>query len=460
MKPVVRFLTLGLFAASLIPACAPAVDEEETSEETSQPISVSEIMARAHEWVDKAVPYCGGVRGGRDVLCGGTCNRPPAPWDAYRSDCSGYVAWSWQLGADLTTATFVNDRGGANGWTTISIDNLQAGDALVTNGHIKLFSHFVASNTMDILEEYDCDRVAREAVQSFTRSGNTVKFAGDGRVYHAIRRNGVVNPPPVHRASSLSGEGRAEIIAVQQNGEVEAWYNYAGFAHMPWSSSTIVGRGFNDPARVRFADIDGDGKLEIIAIQENGAVQAWHNDRGFTEMPWGESIIIAEGFNDPARVRFADLDGDRRAEIIAIQTNGEIQAWHNGRGFVYMPWDADHIIGQGFNEPARVRLADLDGDGRAELMAIQTNGNIQAWHNGAGFAHMPWDADVVIGEGFNDPARVRLADLDADGRAELMIIRENGQVQAWHNGRGFVYMPWDADVIIAEGFDPARTLLQ
>ncbi|MGZ6094038.1 MAG: hypothetical protein ACXWUG_18550 [Polyangiales bacterium] len=158
---------------------------------TSQAITTSEIMARADEYIAAKVPYCGGVRGGTDYICGGTCVRPAAPWDAYRSDCSGFVSWCWQIASDPTTSVLMTDRTGSNGWTTIKIDDLSAGDAVVCDGHVKLFSKFVSATSAEIYEEYDCGKVGRKAVQSFTRSGDTIKFAYDTRVYHAIRRNGL-----------------------------------------------------------------------------------------------------------------------------------------------------------------------------------------------------------------------------------------------------------------------------
>ncbi|WP_394825676.1 FG-GAP repeat domain-containing protein [Pendulispora albinea] len=257
---------------------------------------------------------------------------------------------------------------------------------------------------------------------------------------------------------SLSGEGRAEIMALHDNGDIQAWYNVAGFKEMPWGGSVTIGRGFSDPSRVRFADLDGDGYSDIIAIQENGDVQAWHNGGAFKEMPWDGAAIIGRDFFDPNRVRLADLDGDGRAEIMAIQENGDIQAWHNGGGFKEMPWDGAAIIGRGFLDPNEVQLADLDGDGRAEIMAIHPNGEIQAWYNAGGFKEMPWGDSTIVGRGFTDPSRARFADLDGDGRAEIMAIQSNGDVQAWHNDGGFKEMPWGASLVIAIGFtDPTRT---
>jgi hypothetical protein len=107
------------------------------------------------------------------------------------------VSWAWQVSSDLTTPDFNSDRVGTNGWTTIAIDSMRAGDAFVANGHMMLFSHFIDRDTVDVLEEYDCDKVAHEVAKNFTRSGNTVQFSGDARLFHPIRRNGLTPPPTV-----------------------------------------------------------------------------------------------------------------------------------------------------------------------------------------------------------------------------------------------------------------------
>ncbi len=161
-----------------------------------QDVTVDEVLARAQQWVDLQVPYCGGVNGGTDYICGGICERAHAAWDDFRTDCSGFVSWAWQIPDDPTSDAYTVDRAGPDGWSTISIDSLAAGDAVTTNGHIKLFSRFVSSNAAEILEEYDCGEVAHRAVQNFTRSGNTLYFSGDGRSYHPIRRHSLTETQP------------------------------------------------------------------------------------------------------------------------------------------------------------------------------------------------------------------------------------------------------------------------
>ncbi|MEO7108870.1 MAG: hypothetical protein ABI183_00415 [Polyangiaceae bacterium] len=191
----VKRLLLGvLLAVPFFPACSSGSASEDATSSTGQSVSTNDIMARAQEWVNDGVPYCGGVRGGTDEICGGTCDRPSAAWNDFRSDCSGFVSWCWQIMDDPATSEYVSDRGGSQGWHTIAIDDLQAGDAIVTDGHIKLFSSFSGSSALDIFEEYDCGEVARETVQGFSRSGDSIYISGDSRTYHPIRRNDVDGP--------------------------------------------------------------------------------------------------------------------------------------------------------------------------------------------------------------------------------------------------------------------------
>lgn len=173
-------------------AVPPAGDEPLGT--TAQALTTSDVIACAEEWVADQVPYCGGVNGGTDYICGGVCHRPSAAWDGFRSDCSGFVSWCWQIPSDPTTYSYMNDNGGANGWQTIAIADLQAGDAVVCDGHIKIFSQFVSSNQAEVYEESNCGKVAHKSVQTFTQSGQTLKFQYDTRVYHAIRRNGILPP--------------------------------------------------------------------------------------------------------------------------------------------------------------------------------------------------------------------------------------------------------------------------
>ena len=94
---------------------------------------------------------------------------------------------------------------------------------------------------------------------------------------------------------------------VQPGGTLEAYRNVSGFANMPWAPGSVaVGTGFAGADRVRFADLDGDGKADLLYINPTAG-------RVRRDAVGGAGVLLATGFSDPTRTRFADLNGDGRA---------------------------------------------------------------------------------------------------------------------------------------------------
>lgn len=149
-------------------------------------------LARARQWIDVDMPYCGGPNGGKDVICGGTCSRSggakSAEWDTYRSDCSGFVSWSWALPAPgQTTRTLAPYDTKVS--TLITVDELEAGDALNGAGHVMLFGGWAdkAAGKALILQESRCGTTAHEQISVFKVLDTTTLQISDGRKFRAIR---------------------------------------------------------------------------------------------------------------------------------------------------------------------------------------------------------------------------------------------------------------------------------
>jgi hypothetical protein len=149
-------------------------------------------LARAREWIAADMPYCGGPNGGKDVICGGTCARTgtakSAEWDTYRSDCSGFVSWSWGLGApgETTRSLAPYDTSVSS---LITVDDLEPGDALNGAGHVMLFGGWVdkAAGTALILQESRCGTNAAEKTSTFKTVDSTTLKISDGRNFRPIR---------------------------------------------------------------------------------------------------------------------------------------------------------------------------------------------------------------------------------------------------------------------------------
>jgi len=178
-------------------------------------IARSDVISNAEQWVTAKLPYCQSANGEPDAdpSCSSTCERTSNPeWDPYRSDCSGFISWAWQLSAPgLVTDEFAPFSTSAS--STIQCMDLKAGDAANRNsvGHIVLFKQWVTPGQEAVfIEEPGCSAsqpYAHEFTSSVTCSGSDIDIAYEGETFTAIRYNHIVDDPCGGGSSSGGSSG-------------------------------------------------------------------------------------------------------------------------------------------------------------------------------------------------------------------------------------------------------------
>lgn len=87
---------------------------------------------------------------------------------------------------------------------------------------------------------------------------------------------------------------------------------------------------------LRMADVDGDGRSDVCA-REPAGIRCWlSSGRAFDRPVEGPRLSDAEGWNVPERfrsIRLADVDGDGRADICARAADGLRCSMSTGAGF-------------------------------------------------------------------------------------------------------------------------------
>ncbi len=253
--------------------------------------------------------------------------------------------------------------------------------------------------------------------------------------------------PGTFRLADVDGDGDADACIRRHDGIRCALNQHGRFApHTSFSAEFARYRGWSDDvygSTIELGDLNHDGRADVCG-------------RGY----WGIQCALADaggkGFG-PARlwtydfsnswgwassrayygtIRLADVDGDGFADVCGRGVNGIVCA-RNDRQGAFTPlqvWSGAFSDAAGWSGPVEVatsvQFGDLDGDGAADVCG----------RNGAGVTC----ALVVEGsERFAPasvwtsaamPARFRLVDVDGDGRADLCGLADGAVVCASSNG--------------------------
>ena len=153
------------------------------------------------------------------------------------------------------------------------------------------------------------------------KNGSEVQFAdlnGDGRAEYLW----------VHPDGSVDAWLNLDSSSPGPSSEVVSWQPLGTIATGIGKSSTGL----------EFGDINGDARADYLWVDpSNGAVTAYLNSGGpgnsqnNAQVYWNADGIVATGVGtDGLGVRFADLNGDGRVEYLNVHANGAVDAWLNG----------------------------------------------------------------------------------------------------------------------------------
>lgn len=197
-------------------------------------------------------------------------------------------------------------------------------------------------------------------------------------------------------------------------------------------------------AMVQLVDLAGDGSLDVLEHSSAAVLLYERNDQGSWERPRPLSRRPAYPLNDP-NLRMVDVDGDGRAELLL--TEDDCFVWQDALG--EEGYGAVHRVAKVLDEKRGPRcifseviqtffLADMSGDGLTDIVRIR-NGDVCYWPNlgyGRFGARVIMDSAPIFDTPDQfDPERLRLVDADGSGVVDLVYLGRGG-AGFWANQSG------------------------
>ena len=215
-----------------------------------------------------------------------------------------------------------------------------------------------------------------------------------------------------------NGDGRAEIVEGLAPGccttlhvlDAESGNDLAGW--FPYGNNSQVG------ARVAAADVNGDGKADVIAEPVGTSRISIYAPSG------GSAFRTIDAFgadaNGPTTFAAGDVAGDARAEIVAAAptySGPQVKIFDVATGGVsasLFPYGSEYA------SSVEVALGDVDGDGHTDIITSATTSEGTEVKAVDTSGHQLADF-YVLDPGLVPGASLAAGDLDGDGKAEIVL---------------------------------------
>lgn len=194
--------------------------------------------------------------------------------------------------------------------------------------------------------------------------------------------------------ADFNGDKKPDLLGSARLGNLTAWYEQTGDAAHPWKRHAIDEQS-PLPVHGQPIDMDGDGDPDVVmalgmhaseGMQNTNQIVWYENPRGRdgdsdANRAWKKHLIGPMSY--AFEVYPGDLDGDGDLDVAATAWGGAGQiAWFENPGKAGGEWKR-HALKEPWNRANQVLIADLDGDRRLDILASAEVGanEVRWWKN-------------------------------------------------------------------------------